>query len=194
MRTIKVTQSASEKFAPDCAEMMLRLTAEHKKYSEAIKALSEQCDKVKTLLSGAGLKQSEIVTGGSAVDAVSREGKKYFRAHTEIKVALPLTDARLQAAFDAVEASGLAWSQTYALKDDTARAQVLKKAVERARLAAGTIAGACGVKIGSLQSVEYASHDRPMLMRANLALDGGGAASPESIEVSETVTCEWTVE
>ena len=193
MRTIQVTQSASEKFAPDCAEMLLRLAAEHKQYSEAVKALSAQCEKAKGLLSGAGLTKGEIVTGGSAVDAVPREGKKLFRAHTELKAVLALTDPRLHAAFDAVEASGLVWSQTYSLKDETVRAKVLEKAVARARKAAETIAAACGVKLGSVQRVEYASHDRPMLMRTNLALDGAGA-SPESIEVSETVTCEWEVQ
>ena len=193
MRTIKVTQSASEKFAPDCAELVLRLSCENKKYSEAVKGLAEQCETGKGLLKAAGLKKGEIVTGGSAVDAFTREGKKVFRAHTELKAALLLTDSRLQAAFDAVEASGLAWSQTYSLKDETARTKVLQQAVERAHKAAETIAEACGVKMGSLQSVEYASHgDRPVLMRA-VALDASGPA-PESIEVSETVTCEWEVE
>ena len=193
MRTIKVTQSASERFAPDCAELALRLSCEHKKYSEAVKGLSEQCDRVKGLLKNAGLKQSEVVTGGSTVDSFSREGKKVFRGHTELKTVLLLTDPRLQAAFDAVEASGLAWSQTYSLKDDAVRATVLKKAVACAYKAAETIAEACGVKLGALQSVEYASHgDRPMPLRA-VALDASGP-SPESIEVSETVTCEWEVE
>ena len=194
MRTIKITQTASEKFAPDCAEMVLRLSCEHKKYSEAVKELAEQCERVKALLTGAGLKAGEIVTGGSAVDAVMREGKKLMRAHTEIKTSLPLSDSRLHAAFDAVEASGLAWSQTYSLKDDAARTKVLKAAVERARSAAETIAAACGTKVGNLQSVEYASQGGPVPMRAVMVLDAGGGAAPESIEVSETVTCEWEVE
>ncbi|MDE7395590.1 MAG: SIMPL domain-containing protein [Clostridiales bacterium] len=196
MRTIKVTQSASEKFPADCAVMTLRLSCEHKKYAEAVKDLSEKSSQVLVLLAGALLESNEIVTGGSAVDTVTREGKKLFRAHTEIKAELSVTDPRLFAAFDALEASGVAWTQSYTLKDDTCRTKLLGKAVDMARNAAETLAKASGVKVGKLQNIDYTSYgERPRVMRA-MAMDAavGAAAEPEGIELSETVTCEWEVE
>lgn len=196
MRTIKVTQSASEKFPADCTVLCLRLSCEHRKYTEAVKGLSEKSTHVLVLLAGAQLESHEIVTRGSAVDTVTREGKKLFRAHTEIKAELDVTDARLFAAFDALEASGVAWTQSYTLKDDSHRTELLKKAVEAAHTAAETLARASGVNVGKLQNIDYTSYgERPHVMRA-MALDTGvgAAAEPEGIELSETVTCEWEIE
>lgn len=193
MRTIKVTQSASQKVAPDTAVLRLRLFCEHKKHAEAVKGLAEKRTQVLTQLAGVHLESNEVTTTGKAVDVFVRDGKKVFRAHADIRIELPIEDERFMAALDAVEGSEAELRQSYELKDESVRAALLKRAVTTAHAAAETIAEASGVKVGKLQSVDYTSYgERPHLMRA--MADTAISPEPESIELTETVTCEWEAE
>ena len=67
MKTIRVTQSASEKLSPDAVTVDIRLVAEHKKYAESMAALNKKTEAVSALLTNAGLKRDEIFSSGSSV-------------------------------------------------------------------------------------------------------------------------------
>ncbi|MCI8413063.1 MAG: SIMPL domain-containing protein [Clostridia bacterium] len=189
MKTIKVTQSASEKFAPDSIVMRLDLRAENKKYGEAMRLLGGKTAEISAALQNAGLKKEEITTSGACVNNEQRDGKSIFCARSDMRVTLAADDERADSVIDALQKSGSAWTQGYALCNKSYRNELLEKAVSAARDAAQVIASAAGVKLGALVGVEYAADfgGVPRLMRAS------AVAEPERIEASETVTCEWEI-
>lgn len=189
MKTIRVTQSASEKLSPDAVTVDIRLVAEHKKYAESMAALNKKTEAVSALLTNAGLKRDEIFSSGSSVYTARRDNKQYYTARTELKVKLALSDERVERVLSALEDCGEQWSTGYALTDDGYKSSLVKRAVDAAKRSAETLAVAAGVKLGELCKIEYAPSFQPAMLRA-AALGG----EPERINAEETVTCEWAIE
>lgn len=192
MKTVKVTQTARGKFAPDTAVITVALKSESKRYAEAARGLNAQAEQtVKNLAEIAGLEKGEIQKSGSEVMQVRHEGKTYFSARTEIKVTLAACDARIDGVVAACDASGAPWRSEYVLADKSYRDSLAAEAVRAARASAESIAAAAGIKLGGLANVEYAaSYGGVRLMRAAAAET---CAEPEDVEAEESVTCEWEI-
>lgn len=191
MKSIKVTQSASDKFAPDSTVIHVWLRAESKKYAEAIQLLEKKRAELLASLPPLG---DEISLRGASVGSVRRDGKTLFCASTELKIALPVTDERIGDAIAALEKCGAEWNQEFALGDTAYKDTLIRRAVSAARSVAESIAAAAGVNLGDVISVEYESGfgGGARVMRAMAARDEI-VASPEPIEASENVTCEWEI-
>lgn len=192
MKTISVTQTATEKFAPDTAVFELRLVAESKKHSDAVAALREKTEAVTNALASAKLAKGELSASGAAVSSARRDGKLFFSAHENMKITLPVADIRLGDVTDALEKSGAEWSQTYVLSDKSHKNALIQKAVKAAREVAEALASAANAKLGALASMEYVSQygGGVRMLRAASFSD---AAEPEQIEAQETVACEWEI-
>lgn len=194
MKTIKVTQNASGKFAPDSVTLRAELFAEHKKSGEAARLLREKTDAVLRALAAAGIQEGEAVTSGTGVSATRREGKTVFYAHADIKLTLAVSDERIEGIAEALEQSGASWRQQYELADNAHREALIEQAVAAAKEDASAIARAAGVRLGELASVEYAASygGGVRVMRAAMAADTV-SARPEDVELTETVTCAWEI-
>lgn len=125
MRTIKVTQSATEKIAPDSTVIEVRLRSEHKKSSEAARELQEKCSAVISALGACGLGADEVKAGSTSVSTVRRDNKTLFCAQTRLKITLPLGDNRADGCIEALDRSGADWSQTYILQSKTYKAELI---------------------------------------------------------------------
>lgn len=195
METIKVTQNATDKFAPDSVAIRAELFAEHKKSDEAARLLREKTDAVLRALAAAGVQDGEAVTGGAGVSAVRRDGKAAYHAHADIKLTLPVSDERIEGIADALEKNGAAWRQSYLLTDASPRKALIARAVAAAKEDAAAIAAAAGVRLGELAGVEYAaSFGGGVRMMRAAAVNDAVATRPEDVELSETVTCEWRIQ
>lgn len=193
MKTIKVTQSASGKFAPDTATVSVEVKTESKKYGEAVSELNLKAEEIIKSFAAAALDKNEIRKSGASVAQIKRDGKTLFAARTEIKASLPITDGRMERVLAAAESSGMGWNSEYSLADKSYRNALAAEAVAAARASAQSIAAAAGVKLGELCGVEYAAGfgGGARLMRA--AAFSGACAEPEDVEAVESVTCEWEI-
>lgn len=189
MKTIKVTQNASGKYTPDTLKITLQPKAESKTYTEAVEELKEKTAELNKKFSG------ELAGKGAMVSSVMRNNKKLFCAHTELTIALPLTDVRAGDMLSAAEQSGVEWISEFTLKDDSYRSELVSRAVTEARASAEVIANAAGVRLGALVSVEYAApySANHRLMRAACMDLNADSVEPEQINAVETVTCEWEI-
>ncbi len=191
MKTIKVTQTASEKFAPDTVVFELTLAVESKKYADAADKLRAMTTAVTQALKAAKLAKNELTSSGSAISSVHRDGKIVFHAHESMKISLSVGDCRLGDVAAALEESGAQWSQSYMLADKSHKMSLIEKAVKAAHEVAVTIASAANVKLGALSGVEYgAQYGGPRMFKAAAFSD---SVEPEQITAEETVTCEWEI-
>ena len=133
MKTIKVSQTASEKFEPDTLIVEIRFNAESKKHSEASDLLRKQSDGAMRLLAAAGLSDGEIKSRGVSVSSYKRDGKTIFCAYENCRISLAVSDKRTDAVTEAVEKSGAEWSCQYRLEDRSYRNALIKRAVSEAR-------------------------------------------------------------
>lgn len=194
MRTIKVTQNASEKLAPDSMVLEVSLRAENKKYADAVQLLHKKTDEITMLLAAAAITEKEITTRGASVSTVRRDGKTLYEAYSGLKLILSVEDQRIGNILDALERSGADWTCEFTLEKSFYRKALIQKAVRKAREAAESIAQAADVKLGKLANVEYAASfggGVRMMRMAKASMADGGA--PEPIEATETVTCEWEI-
>ena len=192
MKTISVTQTATEKFAPDTTVFEVKLVSESKKHAEAVKLLHDKTEAVAQALAGIRLEKGELTSSGAAVSSMRRDGKISFCGRAEMKITLPVADERIGEVIEALEKSGAEWTQSYILADNSHKTALIQKAVKEAREVASSIATASGVKLGALSSASYASQygGGVRMLRAASVAD---IAEPEQIEAAETVTCEWEI-
>lgn len=194
MHTVKVTQSASGKFAPDRAVFRIELRAEHKRSDQAAKALQQKRDGVLRKLAAAGLCEGEVTFRNAGCAAMRKEDKTVFCAYGDLTASLAVIDNRMQTVTAALEKSETAWRQSYELQDTSHRETLMAQAVAAAKRDALALVTAAGARLGALTGIEYAaSFGGARVMRA-MAREESVSALPEPIEVTETVTCEWTIE
>ena len=127
MKTIKVTQSASGKFAPDTATVSVEVKTESKKYGEAVSELNLKAEEIIKSFAAAALDKNEIRKSGASVAQIKRDGKTLFAARTEIKASLPITDGRMERVLAAAESSGMGWNSEYSLADRSEERRVGKE-------------------------------------------------------------------
>ena len=194
MQTIKVTQSASGKFAPDRAVFRIELRAEHRKSEQAAKLLQQTRDGVLRKLAAAGLREGEVTFRSAGCAAIRKEEKTVFCAYGDLTASLAVDDDRVQRVIAALEKSETSWRQSYELQDRSYRKTLMAQAVAAAESDAQTLACAAGVRLGALACMAYAAsfNGGARVLRA-MAREESVSALPEPIEATETVTCEWEI-
>lgn len=187
---ITVTKTASEALPPDTAEISVTAACTGKRHIDATSGAELIAIHAIKKLNEAGFDARML---GRNVSEHRESGKKVgYRAVQAFIVSFPFDAQKLGAAMDALENISCEWRLAFSLKDDSARAELIAKAVKEAKIEAEIIAAAAGVKIGRLHRAEHGASDadRPMLMRAY----SDAAAQPEYITLAETVTCSWEIE
>lgn len=189
---ITVTKTVSEKLAADTVRLGVTAASENKKYADASASAEALAKDAISALGGAGVQLRALGTTVSAIYSQERKINGY-RAVRSMSAEFPYDGEKLAAAYAALENVKCEWRVTFALKDNSAADALITRAVQSARNAAETIASAAGMRLGGLVKAEYSANDAASPVMFMRAASGAAEPEPESITVSETVTCSWEI-
>ena len=195
-KLITVTKTVSDKLPPDTVDISITAVGTAKKYADAVSGAESKTAATVAMLKEAGY---EVRLLGVNVSTQRDGGKTVgYRASRALELNFAFDGKRLGEALDMLGKSDCEWRVAFSLKDKSKRSELIARAVKAAQAEAGIIAEAAGVKLGGLYKAEYGSSDgdgaRPVLMRAAVYMaDDCGAVEPETITLTETVTCGFII-
>lgn len=216
MRTIRVTGKGQIKVHPDMTRIVITLEGKNFDYSITLKRSSEATEKLKDLLLPFGFERSDLKTLSFGVDSeyVSYKEKDEYKRRFDgykythvLKVEFDSDNKRLGKILYALANCSLnpEFRIGYTVKDQEAvKNELLGKAVKDAVAKAGVLAGAAGLKLGEIQSVDYSwgrvdfeVYPMDKCLAEPMCADGGGSydldIEPDDIEVQDTVTVVWEI-
>ncbi len=218
-RTIRVTGKGKLSVKPDRTRITLTLEGVFPLYEETLRASAEDTETLRSTLTALDFEPSDLKTLSFNVDAEYESyederhnykqrfvGYKYI--HT-MKLEFDSDNERLgKVLFKLANASvSPQFRISYTVGDpEKAKNELLARAVDDAKAKAEILAGAAGVHLDSILTVDYSMADivfeshpvRAMAFRksANGAVEESYdmAIEPDNIEVSDTVTVIWSIE
>ena len=216
MRTIRVTGKGQVKVHPDMTRIVITLEGKNFDYGTTLKRSSEATENLKDLLVPFGFERTDLKTLSFGVDSeyVSYKEKDEYRRRFDgykythvLKVEFDSDNKRLGKILYALAHCSLnpEFRIGYTVKDPEAvKNELLGKAVQDAIAKAGVLAGAAGLKLGEIQSMDYSwgrvdlevyPMDRCL---AEPMCAGGGSSydldiEPDDIDVEDTVTVVWEI-
>ncbi len=221
MRTIRVTGKGQIRIRPDVTRITLTAEGVYRDYSETLRKSTENTELLKDLLSKFGFERSDLKTLNFGVDTEYesyKENDTYkhrfvgYRFRHMMKVEFDSDNHRLGRILYALAhcPAEPEFRLSYTVKDpESAKNELLGKAVTDAKEKASVLTRAAGVALKDIQSIDYSWDEidfevRPM--NRTLMEEGGlssptGAANesydlniePDDIEVSDTVTVVWEI-
>ena len=217
-RTIRVTGKGTVRLRPDLTRLTLTLQGTDEDYGAILKRSAEDTETLRGALRPLGFAADALKTLQFNVDTLYegyQDDKGLYRnrfvgyqfQHT-LKLEFPIDDDLLGRTLYALAHCGARpeFRISYALSDpESAKNALLSQAVKDARAKAEALTAAAGVKLGALQSIDYALGEpdlevRPMRKMAMAANgDAESAASydmnidPDDISVSDSVTVLWEI-
>jgi len=219
MRTVKVTGKGQIRVTPDTTRVTVTLSGVYRDYAETLRKSAEETEALKDVLSGFGFERSALKTLRFSVDTeyenyTDKNGgyrRRFsgYRYNHVLKVEFASDNGRLGRILYALAGCSARPELriSYTVSDpEAAKNLLLGKAVTDAREKAGVLAGAAGVALGDIQSVDYSWGEldlelRPMnggimMEKCMAASDEAGFdldIEPDDIEVSDTVTVVWEI-
>ena len=219
MRTIRVTGKGNLKLHPDLTRITVTMTEIYKDYAETLKRSTEDTEALASLLGRFGFVRTELKTLNFSIDAEYesyREKDEYkqrfagYRYRHTLKIEFSSDNERLGKVLYALANSELhpEFNIAYTVKDrEAAKNELLSKAVDDAKKKAVVLAGAAGLALGEIQTVDYSWGEIDMVARpvnrlmaaGKMAVCGSADESysmdlePDDIEVSDTVTVVWEI-
>ncbi len=191
-RIVTVTKTASEKLPPDTVTVSVTASAAAKKYADAAREVERESAKLVEALTAAGLDGVRLL--GMNVSPARENGKQTgYRAARAMTLKFGYDGEKLAAAVEALADAGCEWRLAFGVENAKCKEQLITRAVKEAKAHAETLAAAAGEKLGSLVGAEYGSSDcvAPVMLRAAYCADNAADVAPESITLSETVTCKF---
>ena len=217
MRTVRVTGKGQIKVHPDMTRITIDLEGIYKDYTDTLMESSRATEEMKKLLVPFGFERSDLKTLSFDVDTKYEDYKEkgeyrqrfagYKYSH-RMKVEFESDNARLGKILYALAGSSLhpEFRISYTVKDPEAvKNELLGKAVQDAMAKAGVLAGAAGLKLGDIQTVDYSwgridFEIEPMGRFLETSPNiGSGSGSydmdiePDDIDVQDTVTVVWEI-
>ena len=222
MRTIRVTGKGQIKVKPDTTRITMSLDGSCLQYGDTLRRSSEDTEYLKDLLAGFGFERSDLKTLTFNVETEYESYKEQgiykqrfvgYRFHHRMKVEFLSDNDRLDKVLYALANCQVRpeFRLSYIVSDpETAKNELLGKAVNDAKEKAYVLAQAAGVVLKDIQSIDYSWGEidfeyRPMNgirlsemgFAAPMAAEGGSYdmnIEPDDIEVSDTVTIFWEIE
>ncbi|MBQ1895139.1 MAG: SIMPL domain-containing protein [Clostridiales bacterium] len=219
MRTIRVTGKGNIKVRPDTTRLMITIEGRYKDYSDTLKHSSEDTESLRELLTGFGFDKRELKTTSFDVNAeyesyqekgVYKNRFVGYRSVHAMKLEFPSDNDRLGRILYALAHSKVnpEFRISYTVKDqEAAKNELLGQAIADASAKAEVISAAAGVKLCSIQSIDYSwgeinfevSRTRGLALEkvdANVLYDESYDVDiePDDISVSDTVTVVWEIE
>lgn len=223
MRTIRVTGKGQIRLRPDTTKIAITLEGVYPEYSEALRHSAQDTECLRDILSNFGFERSELKTLNFKVD-VENEGynedgcyKQRFLGYKflhQMKVEFESDNERLGKILYALAHCPVnpKFRLSYTVKDqETAKNELLGKAVTDAKKKAVVLTQAAGVELKDIQSIDYSWGQidfevRPMsrdmltedeidnLLTPLSARSYDVDTTPDDIEVSDTVTVVWEIQ
>ena len=221
MRTIRVTGKGQIKVKPDMTRITLSLEGTHPEYGEALRASSQDTERLKDFLFAFGFERTDLKTLNFSVDTEYESYKDKgtykqrfvgYKFHHLMKVEFESDNDRLGKVLYALANSPVKpeFRLSYTVKDpEAAKNELLGKAVTDAKEKASVLTQAAGVTLKDIQSLDYSWGQvnfevqpmNRMLMAEECCapmMDWAGSydmdIEPDDIEVSDTVTVLWSIE
>ncbi len=221
MKTIRVTGKGQIKVRPDMTRITMTLEGTYPEYDETLQRSSRDTEQLKDLLAGFGFDRSDLKTLNFSVDTEFesyREKGAYkerfvgYRFYHLMKVEFPSDNDRLGRILHALANSPVhpEFRLSYTVKDqETAKNELLGKAVTDAKEKASVLTRAAGVLLKDIQSIDYSWGEidfevRPMsrMLMDSASMGKMMAAEsasfdmdiePDDIEIRDTVTVIWEI-
>ena len=220
MRTIRVTGKGQIKVKPDMTRITMSLEGVYPEYGETLRRSSQDTEQLKDVLSAFGFERGDLKTLNFSVDTeyesyrdkgVYKQRFVGYKFHHVMKVELESDNDRLGKILYALANCSVKpeFRISYTVKDpETAKNELLGKAVSDAKDKASVLTGAAGVTLKDIQSIDYSwgeidfevhPMNRAIMADACMAPMDTGAGSydmniePDDIEVSDTVTVLWEI-
>jgi len=219
MRTIRITGTGLLKLRPDTTRLTLTVGGVSKEYADALSESTNQTKLLRETFSAFGFADGDLKTLNFDVSAeyegyeekgVWKQRFAGYRYRHSMKLDFPIDRERLGKILYAVARSSAKpeFRISYTLRDpETAKNELLSKAVSDANDKAVALTRASGTSLLAIQSIDYSRGEpdfevRPMnrMMMAKGAApesaDGGSYdidVEPDVIEVSDTVTIVWEI-
>lgn len=220
MRTVKVTGKGQIKVKPDTTRITMILEGEHKDYGDTLKFSAQDTEQLKDILSVYGFERSDLKTLSFNIDTEHesyRENNVYKRRFVGykfrhiLKVEFDSDNERLGKILYALANCPLRpeFRISYTVKDpETAKNELLAKAVSDAKEKSAVLSQAAGVKLKDIQSIDYSwgkinfefdPMDENLMEDVCMSLTSDVDKydidiEPDDIEVSDTVTVVWEIE
>ena len=216
MRTIRVTGKGQIKVHPDMTRIVVTLEGKNFDYGITLQRSSEATEEIKELLLPFGFERSDLKTLSFEVDTeyVSYKEKNEYKQRFDgykyrhvLKVEFDSDNKRLGKILYALAHCSLnpEFRIGYTVKDPEAvKNELLGKAVRDAIAKAGVLAGAAGLQLGEIQSMDYSwgqinfeVYPTPNCITAPELAEGNCSyemdMEPNDIDVQDTVTLVWEI-
>ena len=219
MRTIKVTGKGKVSIAPDTMSLGISLAGTEPEYLKAMEKSAADTRALQNALASLGFAETDLKTNSFSIDAdyegyqedgVWKQRFKGYRYFHNMKLEFPSDSERLGRILYTFGKSGAdpECHIAFTVADkESAKELLLACAVKDAEAKAKVLAGAAGVTLGDLQSIDYSwdelnFYTRPMesplmakSMTANEAEEDRFdlAVNPDDVQLSETVTLVWEI-
>ena len=215
MRTIRVTGKGQLKVHPDMTRIVITLEGKNFDYGTTLKRSSEATEKLKELLVPFGFERTDLKTLSFGVDSeyVSYKEKDEYKRRFDgykythvLKVEFDSDNKQLGKILYALAHCSLnpEFRIGYTVKDPEAvKNELLGKAVQDAIAKAGVLAGAAGLKLGEIQSMDYSwgrvdleVYPMDRCLAEPICVEGNSYdldIEPDDIDVEDTVTVVWEI-
>ncbi|MBQ4427335.1 MAG: SIMPL domain-containing protein [Oscillospiraceae bacterium] len=214
MRSIKVIGKGRLRLRPDAARITLTLGGVCPEYGEALRRGAEEAGALSELLARFGFAKTDLKTlafnveseyEGYSEDGVYRQRFAGYRFSRVLKVEFPSDNALLGSVLFALSESPLKpeLRLSYTVSDpEKAKNTLLAGAVKDAGEKARVLAEAAEVRLGEIQTIDYAWNENDFEVRPEMSMLAAGAApkaafdldvTPEDIDVSDEVTVVWEI-
>lgn len=215
-KTITVTGKGLLKIHPDVTRVIIELTGIKRDYGEAILLSSKLTKDLQNLLQPLGFAPTEIKTLSFSIEPEResyKENDEYktrlagYRFTHSVKIEFDSDNHRLSEILYALGHSSIhpEFSLAYTVKDPEAvKNRLLAKAVEDAKIKAGVLAKAAGIRIGELVHIDYSWGKVDFEVRPvqDVCFESCGMApageismdiEPDDMEAEDTVTVVWEI-
>ncbi len=219
MRTIRVTGKGQIKVKPDMTRITVSLEGTYPDYGETLRRSSEDTERMKDLLAAFGFERSDLKTLNFSVDTEYERYKDRdtykqrfvgYKFHHMMKVEFLSDNERLGEVLYALANCPVKpeFRLSYTVSDpESAKNELLGKAVTDAREKAGVLTRAAGVELKDIQSIDYSwgeinfeVHPMNRMLMADECMAAPTAVEsyemdiePDDIDVSDTVTVIWEI-
>lgn len=216
MRTMVVKGTGNVKERPDTVRISLDVSAIDKDYETAIRQEAEKIRSLVNAIVSAGLQEKDLKTSdydvGAEYDWDERGKKRVFTGYKcshECYFMFDYSSEQLQRILGALAAcaSEVEFNIQFTIKDKTAiKQRLLEDAVNNSKERALILAAAAGVKLGSIQNIDYNwgelnVYSETHFSRRHISIaryDAGDfldeGFEPDDINVHDSVTMVWEIE
>lgn len=207
-KTIRVQGNGSVSQVPDRIRLVFSITRNDKDFARSVENCNAAIEEIRSAARGCGidpdgLKSVHFNVSETTESSFGLRQHRLFHARHQVAIDLPI-DQTLAGRFLAAVLRGGALPEVdveFRVSDpEDLKQRVLADAVGNARRRAETIAGASGVALGRIESIEYGYGEVKISSRRGHMVVEGPVASgpalefvPEEIRAEDTVTITWEI-